>query len=132
MPPIPGDEDQDDSSIPDDAKVLRRIPPSHVVKNDSTGRPQTRDFDNSPDGSGTSVRIWADGTDPLDVLKDHDDFGLVFITAKDIRDNDLGIILDPDPDPNDPHHALIQGKKKSGRKKRLASAAIWIKKPNPE
>ena len=123
--PPNGDELKDDSKISSDTKVLRRIPPEKIKP--KTRIPSSDNFSNHYDGSGTSVTIWADGVTPDDVLKDHESFGLVALTVAEIRAQGLGIIRAPLPD--NPNHAHLQGKKTTGKKRRLAAAAEWIREP---
>ena len=127
MPTKPGDIFGDDETISPETVVLRRIPPGRIVSDGLDQRPQSGNFSNHPDGTGTSVSILAEGRDPLDVLEGLEGFGLVKLTVKDIRDAELGIVHHPLPD--DPLHAHIQGSKTTARKRRLAMASIWIKRP---
>lgn len=122
-----GDEYDDDDSIPRETKLLRRIAPGQVTKDDHKERPRSNAFANHPDGSGTSVDIWETGREPADMLVDYDDFGLVWLTVGDVRDAELGVIRAEQSD--NPHHAHIQGRKTTARKRRLAKAARWIKQP---
>ncbi|MCH9049906.1 MAG: hypothetical protein IIA72_02305 [Proteobacteria bacterium] len=122
-----GDQFEDDETISLETRVLRRIPPGRVVKNNTNLRPQSDNFSNHPTGTGTSVSIFVEGSDPLDLLEGHEGFGLVSLTVQDIRDAGLGIIRNPTPD--DPNHAHIQGEKNRRVKRRLAKAADWIAAP---
>lgn len=124
MSHLSGDDEYDDPSIADDVRVLRRIHPTLVVFGDGGPRPQSGAFDNSPDGTGTSVDIWEADWGPGDTLRDHEGFYLVQLTVGDLRQNELGICRFPLE--NNPHHAHIQGRKTSSRKRRLARAAKWV------
>lgn len=128
MPGSPGDVFADDPSISDEARVLRRIPPGQVVNVPPTDRPRSDAFSNSPDGTGTSVDIWEEGWNSKDTLVDHENFGLVSLTVRNIRDAELGIVRNRIP--GNPHHALIQGKKTKGKQRSLAKASQWIKRPD--
>ena len=134
MAEIPGDVFADDDSIPDDARLLRRIPPGHVAKNTPTRRPQSDCFKNSPDGSGISVAVWEEEEQPENLLSDTPTpgYGIGWITAGDVREQGLGVV--PDPIDTDPHHALIQGMRKSHNKirRKLAEAFQWFRRPDPE
>ncbi len=122
-----GDEYDDDDSISRKTRLLRRIAPGHVTKGDHKERPRSDAFANHPDGGGTSVDIWENGREPADMLVDHGDFGLVWLTVGDVRDAELGVIRAKQSD--NPHHAHIQGRKTKHKQRRLAMAARWIKKP---
>ena len=122
-----GDQIDDDASILPDTRVLRRIPPGRVAKKTPTKRPQTDNFKNSRDDTGTSVSVWEKANSPDKVLRGHKGFGLVSLTVGDIRDAGLGIVRAPNPE--DPHHAHIQGKKTGAAKRGLAKAAVWISRP---
>ena len=126
-----GDEFDDDGSIPSEAKVLRRIPPGRFVEDRDGPRPQSDNFSNSPDGTGTSVTILAEGIDPRELLEGHDGFGLVSLSVQDIRDAGLGIVRKPIVG-GDQNHAHIQGKKKKKIERQLAGAAEWIVMPEPD
>ena len=123
----PGDVYDHDETISPETKVLRRIPPDKIVEGDPNQRPQSGNFSNHRNGTGTSVSIWVEGTDPLNLLAEHEGFGVVSLTVRDIRDAGLGIIRAQSPD--DPHHAHIQGKKTSAARRGLAEAAVWIRRP---
>lgn len=127
MPAKPGDIFDDDETISPQLFVLRRIPPGRIVLSDTGQRPQSNNFSNHPDGTGTSVSILVEGRNPSDVLDGHEGFGLVQLKVEDIRDAGLGIVSAPLSE--DPYHAHIQGVKTRSRLRRLAKAAIWIKKP---
>ena len=86
MPAKPGDIFNDDETISPQTEVLRRIPPDRIVLDEPDHRPQSGNFSNHSDGTGTSVSILAEGRNPLDVLEDLEGFGLVKLTVQDIRD----------------------------------------------
>jgi hypothetical protein len=126
----PGDIFRDDPSIPDDMRVLHRIPPGRVVE--AEDRPNSSNFDNSRDGSGTSVDLMEDEEQPTRTLADFPDFGLVSITVGELRALNLGVVRDPikGDDQNKPNdkHALIQGNKKKAKQK-IARQCKWITYP---
>lgn len=122
----PGDCTKDDKDIPDSACLLRRIPPYGIKGN--PGRPNSSNFGNSPDGTGTSVDILEQDREPGDSLAGHDGFGLVSVTAGDLRSLGLGIIRIPLP--GNPHHAHIQGPKSRSIKRKIAECAEWVVHPS--
>ena len=126
----PGDKFDDDESITPETRVLRRIPPGRFVEDRDGPRPQSDNFSNHDDGTGTSVDIMVEGFDPLAQLDGLDGYGLVSISVLNIRNAGLGIV--PDPLPDNPHHANLQGKKTRGVKRQLALSAEWIVMPEPD
>jgi hypothetical protein len=132
MPPSPGDEFRDDDSISADTRILRRIPPGMTkTEMDGRRRPGSGNFDNDPNGFGTSVDIWADDSSPDACLAaGGPGFGLVFIRVGEIREFGLGVVRDSLE--GNPNHALIQGRKSKSVQRKLARAAIWIREPATE
>ncbi|GAB4135358.1 MAG: hypothetical protein Tsb009_01510 [Planctomycetaceae bacterium] len=126
----------DDSSIPDEAILWRRIPPNWVVFDQKTNqlRPSSQSFDNHRDGSGMSVvlanEVIANGRSEENVLEGHEGFGLVAINAGLARKLNQKIVRDPLPD--EPAHMEICGDKTKGVKKAFARAAVWIVKPTSQ
>lgn len=108
---------------------MRRIPPKQVARDTSPLRPASSNFENSPDGTGTSVDIWEADCGPENTLAGHPGFGLVVLTVQDVREQ--GVIRWPVP--GNQHHALLQGKKTQGVRRRLAERAAhgWYKYPEP-
>ncbi len=119
----------DTVSITDETRLLRRIPPGRTKKGELGLRPQSDCFSDPPGSTGMSVDVWEDARNPEDLLVGHDGFGVVWITVGDVRKLGLEIVRDRQPD--NPYHALVQGKKTTGIKRRLAVAARWIKMPDP-
>jgi len=77
----------DDLTVPNEAQLLRRIPPWYFIKDENSGqiRPSSAAFGNHPNGSPMSV-ILADllaqaGRDPEAALVGHEEFALASITA---------------------------------------------------
>lgn len=77
----------DDATIADEAILLRRIPPRHLVYDENLmrWRPSSAAFENHPDGSPMSVLL-ADvlrtsGRNAADALRGHEGFALAAITA---------------------------------------------------
>lgn len=123
----------DDSTLGDASVLWRRIHPSWAVSDENRGgiRVSSAAFDNSRDGSATSVLIAeivaASGHGPEDVLRGLDGYGLASLTAGAARVCGQAVARDPLPD--EPAHGLIAGSKTKGVKKRLAAAAVWVVLP---
>ena len=124
---LPGEVFKNDESISDDTRLLRRIPPDKIKRSVNPPLPDSDNLAISPDGTGTSVDIWENDEDPAKCLEGHEGFGLVYLTAKQLRDKGLGIIHDPLP--QKPNHALIQGPRSRGTKRWLAKNSVWVHLP---
>lgn len=124
----------DDSSIPDDSLVYRRISPEHVVVDDQNpgGRPSSQAFQDHRESGAMSVSLGVDlgisGSDPMTLLEGWEEHGLVSLPVSNLREHGLGIVRDPQSD--DPAHALVWGRKKGAVGTKLAKSAVWIKRPN--
>lgn len=121
----------DDAAIHDDAELWRRINPKWVVRDENRGglRVSSAAFDDSPDGSPTSVLLTdvvrETGRTEDDVLRGFDGFGLASITAGKARGCEQGISRDP-PVPGEPAHAYLFGRKTKSLKRCLARQAEWV------
>ena len=125
-PPPPGDTYLNDAAIPDGVRLFRRIPPGRFTMKNGVAIPNSDCFKNSPDGTGTSVDVEEDGWTPDDALKGVSaDFGLVSLTAAQVRALGLGVIRQKIPG-ND-HHATLQGPKSRSLLRALAKGALWVK-----
>ena len=122
----------DDLTVPNEAQLLRRIPPWHFIKDENGQiRPSSAAFDNHPNGSPMSV-ILADilaqtGRDPEAALVGHEEFALALITAGLARECGQGIAREPLPD--EPAHAVVFGEKPKRVQRKLAKESRWIIPP---
>ncbi len=123
----------DDQAITDDAPLWRRIHPKWVVRDENVRayRVSSAAFDNSPDGSPTSVLL-ADvvsetGRTANDVLAGLGEYALASVAAGRVRECRQGVVRDPVP--NEPAHALVFGLKTRANKQCLAKGAAWIIPP---
>ena len=117
----------DDPSIPDDAVVWRQIVPLQIVTGeDGVGAlPSTGAFDDSSDGDPMSAILASKGRDPKSAVpKRYPDAGVVAFTAKFLRS--LGLELERAPEPDEPDHILVRGKKTGSVKKKLKKSAEWV------
>jgi hypothetical protein len=124
---------RDDTSISNEAKLWRRIPHWHFIFDANLGRvrPTSAAFDDDEDGSPMSV-VLADvvlesGRGPEHILAGHDRFALAAITAGLARSKKQGVARDPEPD--EPAHALVFGKKTGSVTRALAKGAEWVVSP---
>ena len=129
---------QDDPTIRDQCKLLRRIPPKvnlNLVWDDNLNRwrPTSASFDNHRDSSHNMSIVLGDDLDAAErdvtsVLEGHPGFLLAAITAKVARDNHQSVARDPLP--QEPAHGLVVGRKSKGIKSKLAKAAEWVIPPD--
>lgn len=126
----------DDATIADEAILLRRIPPRHLVYDENLmrWRPSSAAFENHPDGSPMSVLL-ADvlrtsGRNAADALRGHEGFALAAITAGLARAHHQDVAREPLPD--EPAHAVVVGIKTQAIRRKLAKQATWAVPPPPE
>lgn len=121
----------DDLTIADDAVLWRRIHPMWAVPDENGGglRVSSAAFDNSPDGSPTSILIaevvLAGRRGPEVVV--HEGYGLASLKAREARECGQAVVRDPLPD--EPAHGLLVGPKTKSVRRRLAAAACWVITP---
>jgi len=127
----------DDLSILDDAELWRRIPPAQIVldQNHPDGpirRPSTGAFDNSSDEEAMSVLLAAivleAGRTPRDTLIRFASFGLVGFTAGLVRAHEQIVVREPEPE--EPAHAAVVGRKSKALKRTLARTSRWVILPD--
>lgn len=124
----------DDATIGNDAELWRRIHPQWVVPDGNTGsvRVSSAAFDNSPDGSPTSVLLagLVRQTDrgAEDVIAGFDGYFLAALTAGQARDCQQGVARNPLED--EPAHAYVFGQKTKPLKRCLARHATWVIAPS--
>lgn len=125
----------DDPSILDADPLWRRIHPEWLISDDRGGVYVTSAaFDNSDDGSGMSVTLGreseAAGFTPQAALERFPGYGLASLPAGCCRQH--GQTLQRDPTPEDAHHALVNGQKTKGIRRKLAKAATLVVKPQKQ
>jgi len=120
-------EPQDDCSIGDDEKLLRRIRPKDIHLNPISNqyRPESGCFRSD---DFISVHI-ASLTSEEKVLLDYPEFSLVEFTAEEMRS--IGCKIVRDPLPEDPAHALMYGTAPGGyvsksQAKKLSKICRWV------
>ena len=122
----------DDLSIDDADPLWRRIHPKWYVPDGRGGRRlSSAAFENSPDGSGMSVTLGreaeAEGGSPQAAVERFPGYGLASLVARRCRELDQ--TLQRDPTEEDPHHALVNGKKTKRIQRELAKAASLLVDP---
>jgi hypothetical protein len=127
----------DDPSIGNEAELLRRIPPTHFIRDDNLGRlrPTSAAFEDDDDGDPMSVYLTtvlaAEHREASSVLVGHAGYALASITAGLAREKNQTV--HPDPVPEETSHAVVCGDKRSGgkksAKKTFAQSARWVIEP---
>lgn len=128
---------EDDLSIADETRLLRRIPVRPDVNivwdgNNNRWRPSSASFDNHPDGSPMSV-VLGDALSDMgrsyeSAMGRHgDDFALVAFTAGVARENAQGVAREPVED--EPAHGVVFGNKTKRVKRNIAKNSFWIIPP---
>jgi hypothetical protein len=116
----PGPDD-----IPDDAELWRRIPPRHYPQGDGRTWPSSAAFEDPPNGTWMSVFIASECRDYNLLLADYPDFGLVSLTARQVRECGLEVVRKP-MEGQPPGHSEVVGKKTDSIRKKLAKACRWV------
>ena len=123
----------DDPQIADGVRLLRRIPPWHFVRDDNAGcvRPSSAAFVDDQDGDPMSVYrqdvIEDEGGVPGRVLANHPGFGLVSLSAGQVRSRDQTVHADPVPEESS--HGIVCGPKSKSTRKWFAHQAQWAVAP---
>ncbi len=110
-----------------EVSVWRRIPPLHFPKKPRQERPDSSAFDDDSDTEPMSAVLADPSRDPSEVITGHEGYGLVELTAEVLHASGQQIVRDPQPD--EPAHVLIVGKKTKARRRGLADASRWIIRP---
>lgn len=122
----------DDSTIAADSVLWRRIHPDWVVADENRGgfRVSSAAFDNSPDGTPTSIHLEevarAIGLTAEAILSSYVGYGMASLTAGQGRacGQNVGRFGD-----DDPTHGFIAGQKTKSVRKKLAAACVWVISP---
>jgi hypothetical protein len=119
-----------DADIPNSAELWRRIVAIWWVWDEKLGgrRISSQAFENSKDGSGTSVVLVAESS-VEEVLSGHAGYGLAVLTVGAAREANQGVRRVPLQDV--PGHAQIEGRKSASVKRQLVAACRLIVEPTP-
>lgn len=118
-----------DADILDSEELFRRIHPSWWIWDDKIGghRLSSQAFENSRDGSGTSVVLSSESSREQ-VLDGHQGYGLAVLTAGSARAAEQGVRRVPIE--NVPGHAQIEGRKSGPIKNKLVVASEMVATPS--
>jgi hypothetical protein len=123
----------DDTTIRDDAKLLRRVPPHHFVidpKREGGLRASSAAFDDDEDGPMSVYLeeiLTAGGRHARCVLAGHKCFALATISAGSARAHGQKIVRNPQP--SEPAHTLVCEPKPKAVQKALERASRWVIRP---
>lgn len=124
---------RDDPSISDDSALWRRISPKWIVPDESGSgyRISSQAFQNHPADESMSVHLAEEmarnGLSASDAVKAFPGYSLVSITAGLARECSQRVARDPLPD--DPAHAVVDGKKTKAVRRRFSNEARWVIPP---
>lgn len=114
---------EDDGTIADDCRMLRRIPPGWIAAH----RPDSSNFLEKDKDSGLSVTAWIIAEDLDIVLSEAPGFGVVCVDASDLRNAGYAIARRP-LEGND-NHCECYGAPTKGARKQLSRLARWVAPP---
>ena len=121
---------QNDPTIRDDERLLRRIHPDHVNWDDN-GDPNISSAafrDKELSVNLASVMEEA-GREPRDAVRGYAGFGLASVTAAHARSLNQAVARDPTLE--EPAHGVVYGeKKRAGVYRKLRDRAQWIERPS--
>ena len=123
----------DDPQIADEVRLLRRIPPWHFHYDENLGsiRPSSAAFEDDEDGDPMSVFrqdvIEGEGDDPDRVMIGHEGFGLIALSAGQLRARDQTVFTAPVP--SESSHAKVCGPKSKSTRRWFARHAMWVVEP---
>ena len=123
----------DDPDTHNADQMLRRVPPWHFVPDDNSGslRPSSAAFEDDDDGSPMSMHrrtvIDSTGGHIERLMVGHIGFGLVGLSAGDLRSRDQTVHSDPLDD--EPAHALICGTKTDSNRRFFRRQSVWVIAP---
>lgn len=120
---------QDDPSLSGDVRLWRRIPPDadRVKLDQITQQPRPSSMNFRDKNHELSVYV-ASETTIDEILAGHQGFGIVELTAAEVRAHVPAVILCRDPDPH-PAHALVCAKLTRSQSERLARVCRWVVTP---
>jgi hypothetical protein len=117
--------DVDDGSIADAADLLRRIRPDQIVDDKNLGarRPSSAAFKDPTMSVDTEPILHQHGLDWTFTLRNHSGYSLVRFKVGVARAETLAVVHKPEP--GNPAHTEVIGKKTQGVANRLVAASTW-------
>ena len=120
---------EDDPSIPEDERLLRRIPRSWVDWDEhGNAAISSAAFKDEELSVNLESGMAGDGRPLRDAILNYPGYGLAAVTAGHARSLNQAVARDPLPE--DPAHGVVYGqKKRSGIAGKLRDGAIWVVSP---
>jgi hypothetical protein len=120
---------EDDVTIRDDERLLRRIFPGHVNW-DENGDPNISSaaFDKLDLSVNLASVMEQAGRELKDAIRGYAGFGLAAITAAHARSLNQAVARDPTRD--EPSHGIMYGEKTRATRRKLRDGAQWIVTPS--
>ena len=117
--------DVDDGSIADDADLLRRIRPDQIIddKNLGTRRPSSAAFKDPRLSVDTEPILHQHELDWTFTLRNYSEYSLARFKAGAARAQTLAVVHKPEP--VNPAHSEVIGKKTQGIANHLVAASTW-------
>lgn len=112
---------EDDEEIAGQVRLLRRVPENRV----HNGEIEKTNFDEREADHGLSVTVWGSPQDLIDVLRGHENFGVVCVDAEAFRDEEVKIVRTPLE--GNPNHCEIFPRLGPKAQRRLKLAARWVR-----
>lgn len=110
----------DPTRIPDDAIVVRRVPPLFYPKA-GEDQPSSGAFSDSSDGTGMSVDLLTGSV--KEYAQANPDQAFVLLRVGDLRK--IGLEIERQPVPGNDDHCGVVGKKRAKVKKNIKAIAQW-------
>jgi hypothetical protein len=117
---------QDNQQLADEAALLRRVRPDQIVDDQNIGgrRPSSAPFKDAQMSVDAEPILKSHGLDATYSLSKHRGYSLVSFTAGVARAQQQTIVVTPEPD--NPAHTEVRGKKTQGIANVLRDASAWV------
>jgi hypothetical protein len=120
----------DDETIEADEKLLRRIHPKQVVRDQDGGfRPSSAAFTDAELSVDIESKMTELGRTHQSCLDGFENYGLVWFSAATARANEQAVCRDPIPE--NAAHGIVYGAKPTRVKKQLVQGSTWIVETRP-
>jgi len=118
----------DDPSIPGDERLFRRIPSTWVDWDErGNARMSSAAFKDEELSVNLESVMSRDGRLPEDAIRNYPGYGLATVTAGHARLLNQAVASDPQPD--EPAHGVVYGKKRGRIGGQLRDGATWVVAP---
>ncbi|MEJ7786390.1 MAG: hypothetical protein WKF96_16425 [Solirubrobacteraceae bacterium] len=128
-----GCEPEDDLSVQDPTLLYRWVPPTHIRRTDSGVECRDGAFKNFPNKETNRMSVVLQDTLealdrlPATILADRPGYGLVAVTAADVRAEKQKVLRSPQS--HELAHGDVWGGKTPARRRLLAQKATWVIEP---